>query len=169
MLGKRVYIDPKSLILGDIKLGDDVSVWPMAVIRADVNFITIGNTTNIQDGAILHVTHDGPFTNPGGQPLVIGNGVTIGHQAVLHGCRIDHFCLVGINAIILDSVHIEHHVMVAAGSLVPPGKLLESGFLYMGNPAKKIRTLTNKEWEQLEYSAAHYRRLKDTYLKDSQG
>lgn len=167
MLGERVYIDPKSTVIGDIKLGNDVSVWPMAVLRADVNFISIGDTSNIQDGAILHVTHEGPFTNPGGQPLIIGQGVTIGHQVVLHGCRIDDYCLIGINTIVLDAVHIEHHVMVAAGSLVPPGKLLESGFLYMGSPAKKIRALTNKELEQLEYSAAHYARLKGKYLEAS--
>lgn len=164
-LGERVYIDFKSTVIGDVKMGNDVSVWPMAVIRADVNFINIGDSTNIQDGAILHVTHEGPFTNLGGQPLILGQGVTVGHQVVLHGCRIDDFCLIGINAIILDAVHIEHHVMVAAGSLVPPGKRLESGFLYMGNPVKKIRPLTNKELEHLEYSATHYSRLKDKYLE----
>ncbi|MBA3537136.1 MAG: gamma carbonic anhydrase family protein [Tatlockia sp.] len=163
VLGERVYIDPAAVVIGEVKLGDDVSVWPMAVIRGDVNFITIGNSSNIQDGAILHVTHEGPFT-PEGEPLVIGKGVTIAHQAVLHGCRIDDYCLIGMNALVLDGVHIEHHVMVAAGSLVAPGKVLKSGYLYLGNPAQIIRPLTDNELLRLEYSADHYCLLKNKYL-----
>ncbi|STY30231.1 transferase [Legionella wadsworthii] len=163
ILGQRVYIDPKAVVIGDVLLGDDVSVWPMAVLRGDVNSIKIGHACSIQDGAILHATHDGPYT-PGGQPLALGQGITIGHKAVLHACTIDDFCLIGMGALILDKVHIQHHVMVAAGSLVAPGKVLESGYLYLGNPAKKIRTLTDKELESLEYSAHHYVRIKDKYL-----
>lgn len=163
LLSKRVYIDPQSAVIGDVELADDVSIWPMAVVRGDVNFIKIGEASNIQDAAILHVTHDGPFT-AGGKPLIIGKGVTVGHQAVLHGCHIDDYCLIGMNALILDGVHIEHHVMVAAGSLVPPGKRLESGYLYLGNPAKVIRPLTEEELANLEYSAQHYVRLKNKYL-----
>lgn len=166
VLGERVYVDPSAVVIGDVELGSDVSIWPMAVIRGDVNFIRIGDSSNVQDGAILHVTHDGPFT-PGGKPLIIGNGVTIAHQAVLHGCRIDDYCLIGMNALILDGVHIEHHVMVAAGSLVPPGKILKSGYLYLGNPAQCVRPLTNDELERLEYSAAHYCRLKNRYALES--
>ncbi|PWY55245.1 gamma carbonic anhydrase family protein [Legionella qingyii] len=162
-LGQRVYIDPKSVVIGDVSLGDDVSVWPMAVLRGDVNSIKIGKACSIQDGAILHVTHDGPYTS-GGQPLILGQGITIGHQAVLHGCIIDDFCLIGMGALILDAVHISHHVMVGAGSLVAPGKVLESGYLYLGNPAKAIRKLTDQELEMLEYSAQHYVRLKDKHL-----
>lgn len=162
-LGQRVYIDPKSVVIGDVSLGDDVSVWPMAVIRGDVNSIKIGNACSIQDGAILHVTHDGPYTS-GGQPLILGQGITIGHQVVLHGCTIDDFCLIGMGTLILDAVHVQHHVMVGAGSVVPPGKILESGYLYLGNPAKPVRRLTTQELEQLEYSAQHYVRLKDKYL-----
>ena len=162
-LGERVYVDPKSTVIGDVTLGSDVSVWPMAVIRGDVNFINIGESCNIQDGAILHVTHQGPYT-AGGQPLILNNGITIGHQAVLHGCHIEDYCLIGIGAIILDAVHIEHHVMVAAGSLVPPGKRLRSGHLYLGNPVREIRMLTEKELEHLEYSASHYVKLKNKYL-----
>ncbi|WP_454782053.1 gamma carbonic anhydrase family protein [Legionella sp. WA2022007384] len=162
-LGQRVYVDPKSVIIGDVSLGDDVSVWPMAVIRGDVNSIKIGNACSIQDGAILHVTHDGPYTS-GGQPLILGQGITIGHQAVLHGCVVDDFCLIGMGALILDAVHIPHHVMIGAGSLVSPGKILESGYLYLGNPARAIRKLTDQELEMLEYSAQHYVRLKDKHL-----
>ncbi|KTC90766.1 gamma carbonic anhydrase family protein [Fluoribacter dumoffii] len=162
-IGQRVFIDPKSVVIGDVLLGDDVSVWPMAVIRGDVNSIKVGNACSIQDGAVLHVTHDGPYTS-GGQPLILGQGITIGHRAVLHGCMVDDFCLIGMGALILDAVHIQHHVMVAAGSVVTPGKLLESGYLYLGNPAKAVRKLTDQEMEMLEYSAQHYVRLKDKHL-----
>jgi len=165
-LGKGVYIDPQSTVIGDVNLGNDVSVWPMTVIRGDVNSITIGNACNIQDGSILHVTHDGPYS-PGGTPLILGKGITIGHKAILHACTIDDYSLIGMGALILDDVHIEHHVMVAAGSVVTPGKTLESGYLYLGNPARAFRKLTDKELEQLEYSAQHYVRLKDKYLKNT--
>lgn len=162
-IGHKVYIDPQSTVIGDVSLGDDVSVWPMAVIRGDVNFIKIGKACNIQDGAILHVTHDGPYSS-GGKPLILGQGITVGHQAVLHGCTIDDYCLIGMGALILDAVHIQHHVMIAAGSVVSPGKILESGHLYLGNPARAIRKLTKRELEQLKYSAQHYIRLKNKYL-----
>lgn len=165
-LGKQVYIDSQAAVIGDVLLGDDVSIWPMAVVRGDVNQIEIGDGCNVQDAAILHVTHDGPFT-PGGRKLILGKGVTVGHQAVLHACQIDDYCLIGVGAIILDAVHIEHHVMVAAGSVVPPGKRLQSGHLYMGNPARLSRPLTEKEVEHLNYSAEHYVRLKNKYLLSS--
>ncbi|MDI9818612.1 MULTISPECIES: gamma carbonic anhydrase family protein [unclassified Legionella] len=165
ILGERVYIDPQATVIGDVTLGNDVSIWPMAVIRGDVNFIRIDDLCNIQDGAVLHVTHDGPYT-PGGVPLILGKGITVGHKAVLHACLIEDYCLIGMNALILDNVHIENHVMVAAGSLVPPGKHLQSGYLYLGNPARAIRPLTEEEWTNLEYSANHYVKLKDDYLSD---
>lgn len=163
-LGSRVFIDPQSTVIGQVTIGDDSSVWPMAVIRGDVNAITIGKSCSIQDGAILHVTHDGPYT-PGGEALVLGNGVTVAHKVVLHGCKIEDYCLIGMGALILDGAYLEHHVMVGAGSLVPPGKRLKSGYLYLGNPVKEIRPLTSEEIERLEYSAHHYVRLKDHYLK----
>lgn len=161
-LGHRVYVDPTATIVGDVELADDVSVWPYAIIRGDVNSVSIGPMTNVQDGAVLHVTHDGPYT-PGGYRLEVGKGVTIGHRVVLHGCKIGDYCLIGINAVILDGVILEPKVMVAAGSLVPPGKRLKSGFLYLGNPAKEFRPLTADEMDNLEYSAHHYVRLKDKY------
>lgn len=163
ILGKGVYIDPNALVIGNTIIGDDASVWPMAVVRGDVNSITIGRATNIQDAAVLHVSHDGPFS-PGGQPLIIGSGVTIAHQAVVHGCRIDDYCLIGTGTIILDAVHVEHHVMVGAGSLIPPGKILKTGYLYLGNPARAVRALTDNEMSNLEYSAEHYVRVKNKYL-----
>jgi carbonic anhydrase/acetyltransferase-like protein (isoleucine patch superfamily) len=162
-IGKKVYIDPQAVVIGDVVIGDDSSVWPMAVIRGDVNSITIGSACSIQDGAILHVVHDGPYT-PGGIPLILGNGITVGHQAILHGCTIEDHCLIGMGALILDGVYIQKHVMVAAGSVAAPGKILESGYLYLGNPARPIRQLTKKEIDQLEYSADHYVRLKNKYL-----
>ncbi|KTD49701.1 transferase [Legionella quinlivanii] len=165
-LGERVYIDPAASVIGDVNIGNDSSVWPMAVIRGDVNSIEIGHSCSIQDGAVLHVTHDGPFT-AGGRKLILENGITVGHQAVLHACHIEDYCLIGMGALILDAVHVEHHVMIAAGSVVTPGKRLLSGFLYLGNPARQIRPLTSQEIEQLEYSARHYVKLKDKYLEKS--
>lgn len=162
-LGKDVYIDPNAVVIGNVFIGDDSSVWPMAVIRGDVNSIHIGSSCSIQDGAVLHVTHDGPYT-PGGRALILGNGITVGHQAVLHACTIEDYCLIGMGALILDDVHVEEHVMIAAGSVVPPGKRLDSGYLYLGNPAKAVRKLTVKELEQLNYSAEHYVRIKNRYL-----
>lgn len=162
-LGDNTYIDPSAAVIGDVILGDDVSVWPMAVIRGDVNRIEIGARSNIQDAAILHVTHDGPYTQ-GGRPLILGHGITVGHQAVLHACTIDDFCLIGIGSIVLDAVHVENHVLIGAGSLVPPGKILRSGYLYLGNPVREIRPLTEMEMQNLEYSADHYVRLKNKYL-----
>lgn len=161
--GDRVYIDPTATVIGDVSLADDVSVWPYALIRGDVNSISVGSMSNVQDGAVLHVTHDGPYT-PGGFKLEIGQGVTIGHRAVLHGCQIGDYCLIGINAVILDGAVVESKVVIAAGSLVPPGKHLKSGYLYLGNPAKAFRPLTADEMANLEYSAKHYVRLKDKYI-----
>ncbi|MGL6029869.1 MAG: gamma carbonic anhydrase family protein [Legionella sp.] len=163
-LGQGVYVDPRAVVIGDVRLGENSSVWPMAVIRGDVNSIDIGHSCSIQDGAVLHTTHDGPYT-PGGKPLILSDGITVGHQAVLHGCTVDEYCLIGMGALILDAVHIKKHVMIAAGSVVPPGKTLESGYLYLGNPVRAIRKLSLTEIEQLHYSAEHYVRLKNKYLK----
>ena len=127
----------------------------MAVVRADVNRISIGDDTNIQDAAVLHATHDGPYT-PGGIALKLGQGVTVGHQAVLHACDIGDYCLIGIAAVVMDGASLGNKVMLAAGALVPPGKKLESGYLYVGSPATKRRALTDQELESLEYSARHY-------------
>lgn len=162
-VGERVYIDSSATVIGDVTLEDDVSVWPMAVIRGDVNSIHIGEACNIQDGAILHATHDGPYT-PGGHSLYLGKGITVGHQAVLHACHVADHSLIGIGALILDAVHIESHVMVAAGSVVPPGKRLLSGYLYLGSPARPVRHLSTNELSNLTYSSNHYIALKNKYL-----
>lgn len=153
------YVDPAAYVSGQTVLAEGVSIWPMAVVRGDINHIRIGRLTNVQDGAVLHVTHGGEFTRPDGLPLLIGEGVTIGHRAVLHACTIGNYCLVGMGAIVLDAAVVGDEVMVGAGSLVPPGKVLESGYLYVGNPVRQARALTDKEKAYLRYSAAYYQQL----------
>jgi carbonic anhydrase/acetyltransferase-like protein (isoleucine patch superfamily) len=162
VLGARVYIDECALVIGRVTLGDDASVWPFAVARGDVNRIEIGARTNIQDGCVLHVVHDGP-SMPGGLPLIIGDDVTVGHKAMLHAARIGHRCLIGMGAVVLDGAIIEDEVVVAAGSVVPPGKHLTSHGLYLGNPVKRARELTSVEIERLLYSARHYVKIKDSH------
>lgn len=162
-LGARVYVDEQSSVIGDVHLGDDVSVWPFSVIRGDVNRIRIGHRTSVQDNSVLHVTHDGPYS-PGGADLVIGDDVTIGHGVILHACRIGNRVLIGMGSIVLDKAEIEDDVLLAAGSLVSPGKKLKSGWLYRGQPAQPARELTPAEREQLKYSADNYVRVKNKYL-----
>jgi carbonic anhydrase/acetyltransferase-like protein (isoleucine patch superfamily) len=152
------WIDPTALVIGDVRLGADCSVWPMAVLRGDVQSIRIGDGCNIQDGAVLHVSHDSRYC-PGGQPLVLGKGITVGHQAVLHACEVGDHCLIGISARVLDGAVIGPRSMLGAGALVPPGKRLEGGGLWVGAPAKRVRSLSDGELEYLEYSAAHYVKL----------
>lgn len=164
-IGENVWIDPAACVIGQVRLARDVSIWPGSVLRGDVNFIEVGARTNIQDGTICHVTHDGPYS-PGGFPLILGEDITVGHAAVLHACRIGDRCLIGMGAIVLDGAVIEADVMLAAGSLVAPGKTLESGWLYRGRPAEKARKLSERELEMLKYSAANYVRLKDQYLEE---
>ncbi len=163
-LGQGVYVDPAAQLIGDVELGDDVSLWPMAVVRGDVNRIRIGARSNVQDGAVLHVTHDGPYS-PGGADLQIGADVTIGHGAILHACRIGERCLIGMGARVLDQAVLEDEVFLAAGSLVAPGKRLRSGYLYRGSPAVEARPLSEREIAQLKYSAEHYVRIKNHYLE----
>lgn len=161
-LGKDAYIDPHAVVIGDVRLGDEASVWPMAVIRGDVNIIRIGARTNIQDGAILHVSHHGPYRQSGGE-LMIGEGVTVGHQAMLHACVINDYCLIGMGATVMDDVVVGEYTIVGAGALVTPGKQLEPRSMYVGSPAKRVRALSEEEIEQLHYSADHYVRLAARY------
>lgn len=162
-LGTFVYIDPDAVVIGDVEIGDESSVWPLAVIRGDVHHIRIGHRTSVQDGAVLHVTHAGPF-NPAGFPLLIGDEVTVGHQVMLHGCRIGNRVLIGMAAMIMDGAVVEDDVIVGAGSLVPQGKVLESGYLYVGRPAVKTRPLSDKELNYFSYTSNRYVNLARQYM-----
>ncbi|MBM69015.1 MAG: gamma carbonic anhydrase family protein [Haliea sp.] len=164
-LGQRVLIDPSAVVLGDVELGDDVSVWPQAVIRGDMHRIRIGARTSVQDGSVLHITHAGPY-NPDGWPLLIGSDVTIGHNATLHGCTVGNRVLVGMGATIMDGAVVEDAVVIGACALVTPGKTLRSGYLYAGSPAREMRPLSEKELDYFSYSAANYVRLKDQHLAE---
>lgn len=164
-IGNNVYIDPTSVIIGNIKVGDDSSIWPLVTARGDVNNIDIGCRTNIQDGSVLHVTHKNKET-PDGHPLIIGDDVTVGHKVMLHGCTIKNKVLVGMGTIVLDGAVIENEVLIGAGSLVPPNKVLESGFLYIGSPVKKARPLTDKERAYFTKSANNYVNTKNEYLAE---
>lgn len=159
------YIDSMAVVIGDVHLAENVSVWPFAVVRGDVNSIRIGKNSNVQDHCMLHVSHK-KADKPEGSPLIIGEDVTIGHHVILHGCTIGNRVLVGIKTIILDDVIIEDDVMIGAGSLVPPRKRLESGYLYVGSPVQKVRPLTDKEKEFLPYSARHYVKVANNYQEN---
>ncbi len=164
-IGTNTYVDESSVLIGDIHIGNDSSIWPLVAGRGDVNVIRIGDRTNIQDGSILHVTRFSD-NNPTGFPLIIGDDVTIGHQCMLHGCTLGNRILVGMGAIVMDGVVVEDDVFIGAGTLVPPNKRLESGYLYMGNPMKKARLLKDSEAAFLKQSAINYVELKDEYLND---
>ncbi len=164
-LGRRVYVDPAATVIGDVSLGDDVSVWPGAVIRGDMHTIRVGHRSNVQDNAVLHITHPSDY-NPGGWPLTIGDDVVIGHRAILHGCTLGNRILVGNGAIVNDGAVIEDDVIIGAGCLVPPGKTLDSGYVYVGNPCRQLRPITEDEERFFRYSPAHYVELKDQYLAE---
>ena len=164
-LGNHCWIDPSAHIIGDVTIGHDASVWPMAVIRGDMHSITIGDRVSIQDGSVLHITHASEY-NPGGYPLKIGDDVTLGHKVLLHGCTIGSRVLVGMDTVIMDGTVVEDDVIIGAGSLVPGGKTLEAGHLYVGRPAKKVRPLKESEYTYLKYSAMNYVKLKNEYLDE---
>jgi|TARA_B110000014_G_scaffold205094_1_gene155490 carbonic anhydrase/acetyltransferase-like protein (isoleucine patch superfamily) len=164
-IGKRVFVDIQATVIGDVCLGDDVSIWPQSVIRGDINPITIGKRTNIQDGSIVHVTHKSQYSD--GCECHIGSDVTIGHGCIIHACTIEDMALVGMGSVILDGTTISKKVIIGAKSLVPSGKTLESGYLYMGSPCKKIRPLKDDELEFLKYSATHYVNTKNDFLSQS--
>ncbi|MGW8247277.1 MAG: gamma carbonic anhydrase family protein [Acidiferrobacterales bacterium] len=162
-IAESAYIDEAATVIGDVHIGAECSVWPAAVIRGDVNRIRIGDRSNVQDGTVVHVTH--PFSEqPEGFDVYVGNDVTIGHNVTVHGCRIEDQCLIGIGSIILDGAVIQPQVLLGAGSLVAEGKVLESGYLYLGAPAKKIRMLTEAELKWFKYSSDHYVKLSRDYL-----
>ncbi|AYA62554.1 gamma carbonic anhydrase family protein [Alteromonas sp. RKMC-009] len=162
-IADNCYIDDSSVLVGDIAIGSDSSIWPLVAARGDVNYIKIGDRTNVQDGSVLHVTRKSAG-NPDGNPLIIGDDVTIGHKCMLHGCTLGNRILVGMGAIVMDGAVVEDDVFIGAGTLVPPNKCLESGYLYVGNPMVKKRPLKESEQAFLKISADNYVRLKDEYL-----
>lgn len=157
-IAEDAWVDPSAVVIGDVEIGSGSSIWPLCVVRGDIHAIRIGARTNIQDGSVLHVTHDSSY-NPGGFPLVVGDDVTVGHKVMLHGCEIGHHCLIGMSAVVMDGAVIEPRVILAAGSLVPPGKRLESGHLYRGSPVQKARMLTDEELKFLDYVGGNYVKL----------
>jgi len=161
-IDKAVFIDESSVVTGNVTIGEDSSVWPCCSIRGDIHSITIGARTNIQDGCILHVTHDSEYA-PGGFKLTIGNEVTVGHNVVLHACTVEDLCLIGMGSVVLDGAVVKSGAMIGAGSLVPPNKVLEGGFMWLGSPVKKARELTDKEKTFLKYSAQQYVKLKNRH------
>lgn len=161
-LHTSVYVHPNAQIIGEVTLGEDASVWCGAVIRGDVNSISIGDGSNIQDLSVLHVSHKSTW-DPNGAPLTIGERVTVGHSVILHGCSIGDECLIGMGSIIMDKAVLEPRVLLGAGSLVPEGKTLQSGYLYIGRPAKQLRLLTAEELAYFNYSAEHYIALARSY------
>ena len=161
-IAASAYVDETAVIIGDVTIGEEASIWPMVVARGDVQSITIGQRTSIQDGTILHVAHDSEHV-PGGYPCVVGANVTVGHRAVLHACRVGDNCIIGMSATIMDGAVVESGTMIGAGSLVPVGKKLESGYLYVGAPVKQVRKLTADEIRYLDYSASLYVNLKNNH------
>lgn len=158
IIAPTAYIDPMALVIGEVTIADYASIWPMVVIRGDVQAITIGAKTNVQDSSVLHVSHDSHYC-PGGRALVVGDNVTIGHCVTLHACTVEHHCLIGTGSIVMDDAVIRPYTLLAAGSLVPPGKILEEGHLWRGIPVHKARPLTDDEKEYLDYSARYYMKL----------
>ncbi len=165
-LGADVYVDESAVLAGDVVLGDDVSIWPLVAARGDVNHIRIGARSNIQDGTVLHVSRPSA-KNSAGSPLLIGEDVTVGHKCMLHGCRLGNRILVGMGAIVMDDAIVEDDVIIGAGSLVPPGKVLQSGYLYVGSPVKQARPLNDAERAFLSASAQNYVVLKNEYLAEA--
>lgn len=155
------WVDQSAVVIGKCVLGQDVGIWPNATLRGDVNDIVIGDRSNIQDGAVVHTTHESDISK--GSKCIVGKDVTVGHNAVLHGCILEDECLIGMGAVVLDNAVVQKHVLVGANSLVPPGKVLESGYLYVGSPVKQARPLSEKEIAFFKYSAAHYVKLKNEY------
>jgi carbonic anhydrase/acetyltransferase-like protein (isoleucine patch superfamily) len=165
-IANSAYVDETALVIGEVTLEEDVSLWPKVVARGDVNSIYIGARTNIQDGTILHVSHDSDFA-PGGFALHIGADITVGHQAILHGCTVEDRCLIGMAATVMDGAVIHCGAIVGAGSLVTPGQELEGGFLWVGSPARKARPLRSEEEAFLTYNVLHYVELKNRYKAES--
>ncbi|HOR46165.1 MAG TPA: gamma carbonic anhydrase family protein [Caldisericia bacterium] len=160
-IAESAFVDPNAIIIGNATIAQKCSIWPGAIIRADINTITIGEMSNVQEFVSIHVESE--------VATKIGNGVTIGHSATLHGCEIDDFSLIGIGSIILDRSKIGHHCMIGAGSLIPPGKTIPPRSLVMGSPGKIIRELSDEECKDLEIHAQKYFLLSEKHKGEIHG
>jgi len=158
------YVDEVAVVIGDVELAEDCSIWPICSVRGDTNFIRIGARSNVQDGSVIHVTHRYPAA-PDGYPVIIGEDVSIGHKVIVHGCTIEDSVLIGMGSAILDGAIIHSQVLLGAGSLVTEGQELTSGYLWLGRPAKRARALTEEERTWFKYVAHHYVELKNDYLQ----
>jgi carbonic anhydrase/acetyltransferase-like protein (isoleucine patch superfamily) len=158
-IAPTAYIDESAQLIGDIVIGEHSSVWPNAVIRADLHFIRIGSHTNIQDNCVLHIEE-------GFYPLILGDRVTVGHNVILHGCRIESRCLIGMGAILLNDVQVGAGSVIAAGAVVPEHMVIPPASLCMGVPAKVVRPVTGEELMRIDRGAEHYARVKDQYLAE---
>jgi len=160
-IASSAYIDPAAVVIGDVTIGEDSSVWPCVVIRGDVHWIRIGSRTNVQDGCVLHVMKDI-------YPLILGDNVTIGHAVTLHGCTIESRCLIGMGTVILNNAKIGSGSIVAAGTLIPEGMDVPPGSLVMGHPGKIRRVTLPSDLESIDQYAARYVDYKNTYLQEPQ-
>lgn len=160
IIGKNVYIAPTAMVIGDVEIGDDCSIWPSAVVRGDMSKIVIKARTNIQDGAIIHVNPEAP--------TLIGCDVTIGHLAMVHSATIEDQVLIGIAAVVLDGAYVESHSLIAAGTLVTPRTQIKSGSMMVGSPAVLKRTLRPEEIEHIKLNAEEYVELKNNHLKSGE-
>ena len=156
-LASSAFIAPGAVVVGDVTIGAHSSIWFGTVVRGDVNFIQIGAETNLQDGVMAHVTRQT-------HPLRVGDRVTVGHGAILHGCTLQDECLIGMGAVVLDGVVVQRGAMVAAGAVVPPGKVIKTGELWAGNPARALRPMRDAETKYLKISAANYVALAAHYM-----
>jgi gamma-carbonic anhydrase len=161
-IAASAYIDPQAVLIGDVTVAADSSVWPCVVVRGDVNFVRIGSRTNVQDGSVLHVMRDT-------HPLILGDNVTIGHGVVLHGCTIESRCLIGMGSIILNGAVIGSGSIVAAGTLIPERTVIPPGSLVMGSPGKVKRALTVDDQASIDRYWNNYVGYKEQYKKESAG
>jgi carbonic anhydrase/acetyltransferase-like protein (isoleucine patch superfamily) len=155
-IAASAYIDAQAVIIGDVVIGEQSSVWPCAVIRGDVNFIRIGARSNVQDGSVLHVMRET-------HPLILGDDVTVGHGVILHGCTISSRCLIGMGSVILNGAKIGEGCIVAAGTLIPEGTEVPPGSMFMGHPGKLRRALTGAENDSIDHYARNYVRYSESY------
>jgi len=158
-LGKNVYVSETAMVIGDVTLGDEVNIWFGAVLRGDMHYIKIGNRTNIQDNSVVHVT-------TGVSPTNIGNGVTVGHGAIIHGCTIEDDCLIGMGAILMDDAIIGAGSLIGAGALIPPNMKIPKNSLVVGSPGKVVRQVKDFEREMILERPQEYIDLASIYLNE---